>query len=75
MDSKIREIIKKHTTVEEIDSDSDLQMNLDIDSLNMVNLAVELEDAFAIKINTSDIHNLLTVGDIEEYVKARLCEK
>ncbi len=75
MDSKIREIIEKHTTEKDFDSDSDLQMDLGLDSLNIVNLAVELEDAYAIKINISDIYNLLTVGDIEEYIKAQLCEK
>lgn len=75
MDSKIREIIKKHTVEKDFDSDSDLQMDLGLDSLNVVNLVVELEDAFSIKINISDVYNLLTVGDIEEYIKARLCEK
>lgn len=75
MDSKIREIIKNHTLEKDFDSDSDLQMDLGLDSLNIVNLAVELEDAFAIKINISDIYNLLTVGDIEEHIKARIYEK
>lgn len=75
MDPKIHEIIKKHTTEKNFDSDSDLQMDLGLDSLNIVNLAVELEDAFGVKINISDVYNLLTVGDIEKHIKARLCEK
>lgn len=75
MDSRIREIVEKHTSEKDFDSDSDLQMDLDLDSLNIVNLAVELEDAFEIKINVSEIYNLMTVGDIEKHVKSLLCKE
>lgn len=75
MNSKIHEIVKKYTKITDFDSDSDLQMDLDMDSFNLVCLAVEMEEAFAIKIGDSDIYNLLTVGDIEEYIKNQISEK
>lgn len=42
--------------------------DLDIDSLSMVEIAVQAEDKFGVKIPDDELANLKTVGDAVDYV-------
>ncbi|MQA12134.1 MAG: acyl carrier protein [Pseudonocardiaceae bacterium] len=42
--------------------------DLDIDSLSMVEIAVQAEDRFGVKIPDDELANLKTVGDAVNYV-------
>jgi acyl carrier protein len=42
--------------------------DLDIDSLSMVEIAVQAEDRFEVKIPDAELANLKTVGDAVSYV-------
>ena len=42
--------------------------DLDIDSLSMVEIAVQAEDKFGVKIPDDELANLKTVGDAVNYV-------
>jgi len=42
--------------------------DLDIDSLSMVEIAVQAEDKFGVKIPDDELANLKTVGDAVEYI-------
>jgi acyl carrier protein len=42
--------------------------DLDIDSLSMVEIAVQAEDRFEVKIPDAELANLKTVGDAVTYV-------
>jgi acyl carrier protein len=42
--------------------------DLDIDSLSMVEIAVQAEDRFGVKIPDDELANLKTVGDAVDYV-------
>ncbi len=42
--------------------------DLDIDSLSMVEIAVQTEDKFGVKIPDEDLANLKTVGDAVDYI-------
>jgi len=42
--------------------------DLDIDSLSMVEIAVQAEDRFEVKIPDAELANLKTVGDAVAYV-------
>ncbi|MQA59905.1 MAG: acyl carrier protein [Actinophytocola sp.] len=42
--------------------------DLDIDSLSMVEIAVQAEDKFGVKIPDDELANLKTVGDAVKYV-------
>ncbi|WP_424565446.1 acyl carrier protein [Tamaricihabitans halophyticus] len=42
--------------------------DLDIDSLSMVEIAVQAEDKFGVKIPDDELANLKTVNDAVEYV-------
>lgn len=42
--------------------------DLGVDSLELMELAVELEDSLKIEIPTEDMENIQTVGDLLEYL-------
>ena len=42
--------------------------DLDIDSLSMVEIAVQVEDRFQVKVPDEELANLKTVGDAVDYV-------
>ena len=42
--------------------------DLDIDSLSMVEIAVQVEDRFGVKVPDDELVNLRTVGDAVDYV-------
>ena len=42
--------------------------DLDIDSLSMVEIAVQAEDRFGVKIPDDELANLKTVGDAVDYI-------
>lgn len=44
---------------------------LDIDSLDIAELAQIVEDEFAVKIKSSDVEQLKTVGDVLDLIAAR----
>jgi acyl carrier protein len=44
--------------------------DLDIDSLSMVEIAVQAEDKFGVKIPDEDLAKLRTVGDAVNYIAA-----
>lgn len=55
MKEKVNEILKKKSFCEDITPDLKLREDLGFDSLNMVELMVELEDKFNIEIEESDL--------------------
>ena len=69
----IRKILAQYTEVEEdlIREDSNLQSDLDLNSFDVMNIVGEFEDTFTIEIPDEDVSRLLTVKDIEEYLKAK----
>jgi acyl carrier protein len=45
--------------------------DLDIDSLSMVEIAVQAEDKFGVKIPDDELANLKTVGDAVNYIASK----
>ncbi|MFN8222290.1 MAG: acyl carrier protein [Gaiellales bacterium] len=54
----------------EITDDASFQDDLDADSLDLVELIMELEDQFGVKIPDEDAQTLTTVGQAVDYVIA-----
>lgn len=67
----IAEIIEEVTGIEpeEITIEKSFVDDLDIDSLSMVEIAVQTEDKYGVKIPDEDLSALRTVGDAVAYIQ------
>ncbi|GAA2803335.1 MULTISPECIES: acyl carrier protein [Crossiella] len=66
----LAEIIEEVAGVDQADVSADKSFvdDLDIDSLSMVEVAVQAEDKFGVKIPDDELVNLKTVGDAVNYI-------
>lgn len=66
----LAEIIEEVVGIEAADVTKDKSFvdDLDIDSLSMVEIAVQTEDRFGVKIPDDELANLKTVGDAVDYI-------
>lgn len=71
MKEKANEILKKKSFCDEITSELKLREDLGLDSLNMVELMVEIEDKYNIEIEESDLDPaaLQTVSQIYDLIE------
>ena len=67
---RIREVLAERLSVEETDvtEEANFQEDLGADSLDLVEMIMELEDQFGIKIPDEDAQKIQTVGQAVEYV-------
>jgi acyl carrier protein len=67
---RIKEVLSERLSVEEADitEEANFQEDLDADSLDLVEMIMELEDQFGIKIPDEDAQKIQTVGQAVEYV-------
>jgi len=68
----------KSLLVNELDIDADLITekaqfieDLKMNSLEVADLVVLCEDKYEIEVTESDIHSLLTVGDLASYIESK----
>ena len=54
-----------------ISDDASFQDDLSADSLDLVELIMELEDQFGVKISDEDAQGIQTVGQAVDYISAR----
>jgi len=73
IESRIKEIIAQKFGVapSEIKSEASLTNDLGLDSLDCVELVMEMEKAFNMEIPDADAEKLSTVSDLVSYVTAR----
>jgi acyl carrier protein len=67
---RIKEVLTERLSVEEADitEEANFQEDLDADSLDLVEMIMELEDQFGIKIPDEDAQKIQTVGQAVDYV-------
>ncbi|MVU80572.1 acyl carrier protein [Nocardia sp. ET3-3] len=73
----IAEIVEEITGIEaaEVTFEKHFVDDLDIDSLSLVEIAVQLEDKYGVKVPDEDLSRLRTVGDAVTYVQKMEAEK
>lgn len=71
---KIKIILEEQLDLEEdaVTMDSAIADDLGADSLDVVDLAMSIEDEFDVVIPDEEIENIRTVGDLVKYVEAAL---
>jgi len=56
-------------SVDDVQLDKSFTDDLDVDSLSMVEVVVEAEEKFGVKIPDDEVKNLKTVGDAVSYIE------
>lgn len=71
---KVKKVIMEQLSIdeEEIKLDSSLTDDLGVDSLEIFEIVMSLEEEFDIEIKTEDTENIKTVKDIVNYIEERL---
>ncbi|QNG18454.1 acyl carrier protein [Rhodococcus triatomae] len=69
--AELGQIIEEVTGIEpsEVTVEKSFVDDLDIDSLSMVEIAVQTEDKYGVKIPDEDLASLRTVGDAVNYIQ------
>lgn len=72
MFEKIKEIIVDKLNIDDdsfIDLDTDLMEDLNADSLDAVEIIMDIEDEFDITVDEDDVENIRTIADIINYIE------
>ena len=72
MEQKIKEILAEELSVDigEINLDTNLKDDLNADSIDMMQVIDVLEQEFDMEVDTSELFNIQTVGDILKYIES-----
>lgn len=58
--------------IDQIDRETELIRDLDLDSLAMYEIVIDLEEVFDLRISDSDLDKIRTVGDAVQYILAAI---
>ena len=77
MFEKLAVLLKEQLDLEtvEIRPDSSFKEDLGVDSLDLFELVMALEDEFGVEIPPEDLETMNTVGDVAEYLKNKGVEE
>ena len=71
MFEKIREMIAENLNIDinTITEEASFKEDLGVDSLDLFELVMALEEEFGVEIPTEDLETMTTVGDVAKYVE------
>ncbi|MCQ9209743.1 acyl carrier protein [Granulicatella seriolae] len=74
--AKVSKMIASRFGIDEdkVTRDLTFQADLGADSLDVVELVMELEDEFGTQISDEDAEKIITVGDAVDYIESQLTE-
>ena len=73
MFEKFKEILVEELSVnaDDIKPEAELVNDLGINSLELAELALRCDEEFGVEIEDEDIHRLITVGDVANYIEEK----
>lgn len=71
----VRTYLPEDVPEEAIGEDSNFVSELNINSANLVDIVLDVEDAFGIRLENEDMDNMQTVGDALKIVEQKLPNK
>lgn len=72
MVEKIIELAKENLSIDgEITATSSFKEDLEVDSLDLMELVMALEDEFNVKIPSEELQNIKTVQDVADYLTSK----
>lgn len=73
MKDRILEIIAEqfNVKVENLDEDTNFVDDLNVDSIELLELVMTIEDEFDLELEDEVLENLTTVGDVIDYIDAQ----
>ena len=71
MFDKIKELIVDSLGIEEdqITMEASFKEDLKVDSLDLFEMVMSLEDEFGVEITTEELEKMVTVGDVVNYIE------
>ena len=71
MFEKIREMIAENLNIDinTITEEASFKEDLGVDSLDLFEMVMSLEDTCGVEIPTEDLETMVTVGDVAEYLE------
>ncbi len=68
---KLKEILAEQLDInkEDLSADTNLIEDLEVDSLDVVEMMMSIEDEFDVEIPETEIENLKTIGDVVDYIQ------
>lgn len=72
MFEKVKEILGEFADTDVITPDASLTADLGLTSFDVISIIMAFEDEFDIEIPDRDVHKMLTVNDVVEYVESKI---
>lgn len=73
---KLAELIKEQLNYDgEVKAESNFKDDLGVDSLDLFELVMSMEEEFGVEIPSEDLEKIATVGDVIDYLKAKGVEE
>jgi acyl carrier protein len=71
--AEVRDILRRHTEPSQvIDDQTELVADLGVDSLGVMEVVADIEDAFGIHIGDAELRDVVTLADVASAIVKRL---